>query len=48
LPDLLVKGGPTVGIHITGDAVTLEIGDRLVAVARFGGHAVVGNGAWVV
>ena len=37
------------GIRITDDTITLEIGDRVVANARFSEHAAAdGNGAWVV
>jgi hypothetical protein len=36
-------------IRITGDTMTLEIGNRVVAAARFCGHATVdGNGVWIV
>ena len=36
-------------IHITGDTMTVEIGGRVVATARFSEHAVAGgNGAWIV
>ena len=39
LPDLLFKGGPTMAIRITDDTMTLRIGDRVVATARFREHA---------
>jgi hypothetical protein len=36
-------------IHITGDAMTLVIGDHVVASARFSEHAAAhGGGAWIV
>jgi hypothetical protein len=36
-------------IHITDDTMTLEIGDRVVATARFTEHAAAnGSGAWIV
>ena len=36
-------------IHITGDTMTMEIGDRAVATAQFSGHAAAdGTGAWIV
>jgi hypothetical protein len=36
-------------IHITGDTMILKVGDRVVATARFSGHAAAdGNGAWIV
>jgi hypothetical protein len=35
-------------IRITDDTMTLEIGDRVVATARFSEHAAAnGNGAWI-
>ena len=35
-------------IHITGDTMTLKIGDRVVATARFSQHAAAdGYGAWI-
>src|SRR5262249_16483042 len=49
LPDLLVKGGPTMAIRITDDTMTLEIDHCVVATARFSEHAAAdGNGAWIV
>jgi hypothetical protein len=39
LPDLPVKGGPTMAIRITDGTMTLEIDDRVVATARFSQHA---------
>jgi hypothetical protein len=36
-------------IHITDDTMTLKIGDRVVATARFSVHAAAdGGGAWIV
>ena len=36
-------------IRIADDTMTLEIGDRVVATARFSQHAAAdGNGAWIV
>ena len=36
-------------IHIGDDSMSLEIGDRVVATARFSQHAAAdGNGAWIV
>jgi hypothetical protein len=36
-------------IRISDDSMTLEIGDRVVATARFSQHATAnGNGAWIV
>ena len=36
-------------IRITDDTMTLQIGDRVVATARFSEHAAAdGNGAWIV
>jgi hypothetical protein len=36
-------------IRITDDMMTLEIDNRVVATARFSGHAASdGNGAWIV
>ena len=36
-------------IHITGHAMTVRIGNRVVASARFTGHATAdGNGAWII
>jgi hypothetical protein len=36
-------------IRITSDTMTLELGDRVVATARFSQHAAAdGNGAWIV
>ena len=36
-------------IHITGDTMTLDVGGRVVANARFNERAEVdGNGAWIV
>jgi hypothetical protein len=36
-------------IRITGAAMTLEIGSRVAATARFSEHATAdGNGAWIV
>jgi hypothetical protein len=36
-------------MHITDDTMTLKIGGRVVATARFSEHAAAnGNGAWIV
>jgi hypothetical protein len=36
-------------LHISNDTMTLEIGHRVVATARFSSHAAAdGNGAWIV
>jgi hypothetical protein len=36
-------------LRITDDTMTLEVGDRVVATARFSEHAAAdGNGAWIV
>jgi hypothetical protein len=44
-----VKGGSTVAVRIIDDTLTLEIGYRVVAAARFSEHAAAdGNGAWIV
>lgn len=49
LPDLSVKAGPTLVIRITGDTMTLETDNRVVATDRFSKHAAAdGNGAWIV
>ena len=46
--DLPIEGSPTV-IGITDDRMSAEIGDRVVATARFSEHAATdGNGAWIV
>jgi hypothetical protein len=50
----LLSGLPTHGssgitIHITDDTMTLIVGDRVVATARFSEHATAdGDGAWIV
>jgi hypothetical protein len=49
LPDLPVKGEPTVVIRITDGMMVLEIGNSVVATARFSEHAAAdGHGAWIV
>ena len=36
-------------IRITDDVMVLEIGNRVVAIARFSEHAAAdGNGAWII
>jgi hypothetical protein len=49
LADLPVKGDLTMTIRIVDDTVTLEIDNRVVAMARFSEHAAAdSNGAWIV
>jgi hypothetical protein len=44
LPDLSLKEGTALAIGITDDMMTLGIGNRLAATARFGKHAAVEDG----